>query len=44
MNNTGEKQTTISKESKDAFCLPKPGNIKSNDSNQLHPRLNGTEQ
>jgi len=41
MNNTGEKQTAISKDSKEAFCLPKQGHIESNDSNQLHPRLNG---
>ena len=41
MNNTGQKQTAISKDSKEAFCLPKPGHNKPNDSNQLHPRLNG---
>jgi hypothetical protein len=41
LNNTGEKQTAIDKDSKEAFCLPKPGHIKPNDSNQIHLRLNG---
>jgi hypothetical protein len=41
MNNTGEKQIAIDKDSKEAFCLPKPGHIEPNDSKRLHLRLHG---